>query len=87
VDPATATPMSLLAGACVTLSGVAVFLFYRLEKANEKIQSLLVANKDEVKTLQQETIRITVAQTEKHFEANAPVLRLLESTIGKTQPR
>lgn len=84
---ASATPISMMAGACATLAGVVVFLFFEVKRLNTKIHDLLVGHKDELKELQSETIRITVTQTEKHFEANAPVLRLLESTIGRTPPR
>lgn len=77
----------MLAGACVTLAGVVAFLFFEVKRLNTKIHDLLVDQKNEVKNLQGETITIMSTQTEKHYEANAPVMRLLEATIGKTPPR
>ncbi len=83
---AAATPISMLAGACVSLSGVIVVLFLRLEAAHKRIQDLQTAHKDELKTETKETTRVLLEQTEKHFEAQKPVVDLLRSLIG-TKPQ
>lgn len=84
---AAATPLSLMAGAVATLAGVVAFLFFEVRRLNQKLLDQANDHKSEVKELQNETITIVTTQTEKHYEANAPVMRLLEATISTTRPK